>query len=90
MSSKDPFDSTFLERLKQASKTQNTSAAANALFGHTVDKYGDYFDDIKEDLKQANMDVLYRTYVSKMFLYSASAIVLGFVAGLFYQPAWLL
>jgi len=85
MSSNDPFNSSFLERLKQASKTQNTSAAANALYGSTVDKYGDYFDDIKEDLKQANMDVLYRTYVSKMFLYSTGAVVLGFVAGLFYS-----
>ncbi len=85
MSSEDPFNSSFLERVKQASKTTNTSAAANALFGPTVDKYGEYFDDIKEDLKQADMDVLYRTYVSKMFLYSTSAIILGFMAGLIYS-----
>lgn len=85
LSSEDPFNSSFLERLRQASKTDNMAAASNALYGPTVDKYGDYFDDIKEDLKQANMDVLYRTYVSKMFMYSSGAIVLGFIAGLFYS-----
>lgn len=84
-SSKNPFSSSFLERLRQASKTKNMSAAANALYGPTVDKYGDYFDDIKEDLKQADIDVLYRTYVSKMFLYSSGAVVLGFIAGLLYS-----
>lgn len=83
--SKNPFNSSFLERLNQASKTNNMSAAANALFGPTVDKYGDYFDDIKEDLKQADMDVLYRTYVSQMFLYSSGAVVLGFLAGMLYS-----
>lgn len=85
MSSEDPFSSSFLERIKQASQTSNVSAAANALYGPTVDKYGEYFDDIKEDLKQADMDVLYRTYVSKMFLYSTAAIVLAFMAGLIYS-----
>lgn len=85
MSSEDPFSSSFLERLQQASKTQNISAAANALFGPTVDTYGEYFDDIKEDLKQANMDVLYRTYVSKMFLYSVCAVIFGFIAGMIYS-----
>lgn len=85
MSAKDPFSSNFLERLKQASKTQTLSAAANALYGPTVDKYGHYFEDIKEDLKQADIDVLYRTYVSKMFFYSTAAIVIGFFGGLFYS-----
>jgi len=85
MSSGDPFSSSFFERLKQASQTENISAAANALYGPTVDTYGEYFEDIKTDLKQANMDVLYRTYVSKMFLYSTSIIVLGFMAGLLYS-----
>ena len=85
MSSGDPFDSNFFDRLKQASQTTNISAAANALYGPTVDKYGEYFEDIKQDLKQANMDVLYRTYVAKMFLYSTGAIILGFIAGLLYS-----
>jgi flagellar protein FlaJ len=85
MSSGDPFDSNFFDRLKQASQTTNISAAANALYGPTVDKYGEYFEDIKQDLKQANMDVLYRTYVAKMFLYSTGAIVFGFIAGLLYS-----
>lgn len=85
MSSNDPFESSFLDRLRQASQTNNSNAAANALFGPLVDKYGDYFEDIKTDLKQANMDVLYRTYVSKMFLYSTGAVVLGFITGLFYS-----
>jgi len=85
VNSEDPFNSGFLERLRQASKTQNISAAANALFGPTVDEYGEYFDDIKEDLKKANMDVLYRTYVSKMFLYSSCAVLFGSITGMIYS-----
>lgn len=82
--SSDPFSTSFLERLKQTAKTKNLDAAANALFGPTVDKYGGPFEDLKEDLNHANMDVLYRTYVSKIFLYSISGFILGIVAGFIY------
>lgn len=82
--SSDPFNSSFFERLRQASRTDNISAAANALFGPTVDKYGDQFETLKDDLKKADMDVLYRTYVSKMFLYSWFGFILGFIGGLTY------
>lgn len=82
--SSDPFNSGILERIKQASKTDNLDAAANAIFGPTVDKYGDEFEDLKDDLQKADIDVLYRTYVSKMFLYSSFAFVLGLIAGISY------
>lgn len=82
--SSDPFNSSFIERLKQASKTNNVSAAANALFGPTVDKYGDQFEDLKDDLQKADMDVLYRTYVAKMFLYSWFGFIMGMMGGIAY------
>lgn len=80
--SSDPFDTGFLERIKQASKTENLDAAANAIFGPTVDKYGEQFEDLKDDLQKADIDVLYRTYVSKMFLYSSFMFILGIIAGI--------
>lgn len=79
--SSNPFRTSFRERLRGAMKTDSLDAAANALFGPTVDKYGDEFEDVKEDLKMADMDVLYRTYVSKMFLYSTMAFIVGMIAG---------
>lgn len=82
--SSDPFQSSFLERLKQASKTDNVDASANALFGPTVDRYNDSFEELKDDLNEADMDVLYRTYVSKIFLYTSFGFVLFSLAGIFY------
>ncbi|MFB6191467.1 MAG: type II secretion system F family protein [Candidatus Nanohaloarchaea archaeon] len=82
--SSNPFRTTLRERLNGAMKTNNLSAAANALFGPTVDKYGEHFEDLKEDLQMADMDVLYRTYVSKMFLYTFGAFFLGMFTGLVY------
>lgn len=83
--SANPFDSSFFERLKQAARTDNLSAAANALFGPTVDKYGDEFEDLKQDLREADIDTLYRTYVSKMFLYSVFGFFLGIGVGATYS-----
>lgn len=80
--SSDPFNSSFLDRIKQAAKTDNLDAAANAVFGPTVDKYGEEFEDLKEDLQKADIDILYRTYVSKMFLYSVFMFILGLMAGI--------
>jgi flagellar protein FlaJ len=80
--SPDPFNSTFRDRIKQAAKTDNLDAAANAIFGPTVDKYGEEFEDLKEDLQKADIDILYRTYVSKMFFYSSFMFVLGLLAGM--------
>jgi len=80
--SSNPFNSGILERIKQASETDNLDAAANAIFGHTVDKYGEELEDLKNDLQKADMDILYRTYVSKMFLYSSFAFIIGLIAGI--------
>lgn len=83
--SSDPFETKFIDRLKQANNAETLSAAANALFGPTVDKNSEHFEGLKEDLKKADMDVLYRTYVSKAFLYTALILVLGIPAGAIYS-----
>lgn len=80
----NPFRSGLRDRLTQAYRTENVSAFANALFGFIVDRYGDSFGSLKEDLKKARMDVLFRTYVSKMFLYSSIASIAGLLFGLSY------
>lgn len=82
--SDNPFKTSLSERLKRALNADSTAGAANALFGPTVDKYGDQFEDLKDDLKKANMDVLFRTYVSQIFLYSLMAFILGFIGGVIY------
>lgn len=79
--SENPFESSLGIRIKRALKSDNISASANALFGPTVDKYSDQFEGLKEDLKKARMDVLFRTYVSKMFLYSFFILILGLIGG---------
>lgn len=83
--SSDPFRDSFIGRLKQAIQADSTSAAANALFGPTVDQNSEYFEGLKEDLKKADMDVLYRTYVSKIFLYSMLSFIIGIIAGTVYS-----
>lgn len=82
---KNPFRATFRERLAQAAKTDNIDAAANALFGPTVDKYKDSFSDVKEDLRQADMDVLFRTYIAKMMFFSFLSLVAGIFSGAVYS-----
>lgn len=83
--SSNPFETDFISRLKQAFQSESIGAAANALFGPWVDKGGTYFEDLKEDLNHADMDVLFRTYVSKMFFYSIGAAILGFLGGTTYS-----
>ncbi|MFB6147838.1 MAG: hypothetical protein ABEJ66_03050, partial [Candidatus Nanohaloarchaea archaeon] len=82
--SSNPFRTGIRERIRAAVKTGSTAAAANALYGPTVDRYGDQFEDLKDDLKKADMDVLYRTYVSKMMLYSTIAFFTGMAGGIVY------
>ncbi|MFB6292517.1 MAG: type II secretion system F family protein [Candidatus Nanohaloarchaea archaeon] len=85
--SSNPFDTGLIDRIKQASKTNSTSAAANALFGPTVDRYNKYFEDLRDDLKHADMDVLYRTYVSEIFLFSLGAFFMA-LAGIGTYVIW--
>ncbi len=79
--SSNPFRLGLFARLKQAASAETTSAAANALFGPTVDRHGKYFQGLKQDLNEADMDVLYRTYVSKIFLYTIGAFFLAMLGG---------
>ncbi len=83
--SSNPFSEDLKKRLSRALKTDSVNAAANALFGPTVDNHGKQFEGLKDDLKKANMDTLYRTYVSKIFLYSLLTFILGLVGGTAYS-----
>jgi len=81
----DPFQSNLLERLKQASDAESINAAANALFGPIVDQNSEHFRDLKDDMKKADMDVLYRTYISKIFLFSSLTLIAGIIIGGIYS-----
>jgi flagellar protein FlaJ len=83
--SSNPFETSWIDRLKRAGTADTTAAAANALFGPIVDDNAETFEDLKEDLKQADIDVLYRTYVSEIFLFSSMVLILGAIAGLMYS-----
>ena len=82
--SKNPFNSSFTERLAQAAKTKNIDAAANALFGPTVDRFKDQFEDLQKNIRESNMDVLFRTYVAKMMLFSLTGLLGGILFGAIY------
>jgi flagellar protein FlaJ len=83
--SSDPFQSSIIGRIKRAGKTDSVSAAANALFGPTVDQNSEYFLDLKQSLQKADMDVLYRTYVSEIFLYTTFTLIIGIIGGSIYS-----
>lgn len=73
----NPQREPFQSRLKRALKAQSFAGAANALFGGVVDTYEEAFQDLKQDLNQANVGLLFRTYVSEML----AATVLAFMSG---------
>ncbi len=50
-----------------------------------MDTHSDYFRSLKDSLQQTDMDVLFRTYVSEMLLFTSAAVVLGSSAGLLYS-----
>jgi flagellar protein FlaJ len=64
--------------LKRALNADTFAGLANALFGNIVDEYGEQFHEIRDSLDQANINVLFRTYVSQMLLASLMAFVTGF------------
>lgn len=80
--SSNPFEDSVVARIQRAFQSESIGAAANAIFGPWIDKNSDYFTDLKEDMKHADMDVLFRTYLSKMFFYASGAFLLGIIAGL--------
>ena len=81
----NPFENGFIYRLKRAAKAETIDGAANALYGPTVDKYSEYLDDVKEDLKKADMDILFRTYVSKVLLATTFVLIAGIGIGTIYS-----
>lgn len=82
--SSDPFQTPLKNRIKQAQEAETLDGIANAIFGPTADKYSEEFSSLQHNLKQANMDVLFRTYLSKMFLFSTLAGLAGIILGLVY------
>ena len=85
MTEDDPFETTVSSRLKRALTADTSGAAANALFGDFVDSHSDEFQDLRESLQKSNMDTLFRTYVSKMFLFTSMAVVIGATGGMLYS-----
>jgi len=85
MTAEDPFKTTTLARVKRAASADTSAAAANALFGDFVDSHSESFQDLKESLRRSNMDTLYRTYVSEMFLFTSLAVLLGSFTGILYS-----
>ncbi len=71
-----------VSRLRRAVRADTMAGAANALFGGVADRVGPYFSDLETDLEEADMRILFRTYLSQMFLAMTFAAVgaLGLVA----------
>ena len=81
----NPFESSLGSRIKSALEAETIDGAANALYGPTVDKYSEYLDDVKDDLKKADMDVLFRTYVSKVLLFTTVIFFMTIIVGAVYS-----
>ncbi|MDY6773890.1 MAG: type II secretion system F family protein [Candidatus Nanohaloarchaea archaeon] len=78
MRSPKRFSRKVWERLRRALQAENFAGASNALFGGLSDLMLDSFRDLEDDLEQANIEILYRTYLSEMFM----GAFLAFLAGL--------
>ncbi|MDY6769415.1 MAG: type II secretion system F family protein [Candidatus Nanohaloarchaea archaeon] len=65
------------ERVARALRSNTYAGASNALFGGAADMAGEYFLGLEDDIQQANMDVLYRTYVAEMFMGAFLAVLGG-------------
>lgn len=67
----NPFKPKSLKkRLKEASKAQSLAGASNAIFGPTADEYSEWFSPLRKELNKANIDVLFRTYVSELMFFT--------------------
>lgn len=71
-----------LTRLQRALQAQSFAGASNALFGGITDKYGYAFEDLGHDLKKANVNVLFRTYISEMLAATTFAVLMGISIGI--------
>ncbi len=70
-------------RLKRAAQARSFAGASNALFGDIADTYGYMFEDLEDDLKQADINLLFRTYISEMMAATVIAVIVGFLAAVF-------
>lgn len=85
MTEDDPFKTEASTKLRRAVSAESSAATANALFGDFVDAHSDDFKDLRDSLQRTDMDSLFRTYVSEMFLFTSIAVVFGSSAGLLYS-----
>jgi flagellar protein FlaJ len=85
MTEDDPFKTEASTKLRRAVSAESSAATANALFGDFVDDHSDDFKDLRDSLQRTDMDSLFRTYVSEMFLFTSIAVVFGSSAGLLYS-----
>ncbi|MCJ7450241.1 MAG: type II secretion system F family protein [Candidatus Nanohaloarchaeota archaeon QJJ-9] len=75
----NPFKENRRSKFRRALGAESYSALANTLFGELVDSYMDYFSDLRGDLEKANINVLFRTYVSEVFLNTVLASLTSFL-----------
>lgn len=79
-----------VERIGRALQSSTYAGASNSLFGGLSDRFGEYFLGLEGDLEKADINVLYRTYVSEMFMTGFLGLLAGFGLSLviifLYQP----
>ncbi|MDY6778105.1 MAG: type II secretion system F family protein [Candidatus Nanohaloarchaea archaeon] len=65
---------------QQVLEADTFAGLSNTLFGRIVDKYPEQFRELRDYLEQSDTNVLFRTYVSQMFLASILVFVAVFFA----------
>ncbi|MFB6265672.1 MAG: type II secretion system F family protein [Candidatus Nanohaloarchaea archaeon] len=79
-----------ISRIQRAARSNTYAGASNALFGGVSDKLTDPLQDLEEDLQQAGMDILYRTYLSEIlmggFLASITGLGISILVSAIYNP----
>lgn len=66
-----------MTRFHRAARAKSFAGASNALFGGIADQYEYVFEDLKSDLQEADVNLLFRTYISEMFAISLLATLSG-------------
>lgn len=83
--SENPFNSDIFSRVERSLSADTSAGAANALFGDLVDEYLNDLRSLRRAIKRANMNTLYRTYVSEILFFSLTSTVFGFFAGVVFS-----
>jgi len=85
---KDPFKTSFKEKLAKLGDLKSLGALANTFFGDYVDKNPKNFESLKADLNKSGMSLLSRTYFSELIFIPLAvyALFLIFFTVLFFIP----